>query len=71
MFVNAFFGKRHSLRGINDKTSYFCDITGDMTHLSPTGYLVLAKMILDGLCEDIMQHPGRYNQRRIKPYNSN
>lgn len=68
LYINAFWGRIYSLRGIQDNPTYFCDIPGDTTHLSPTGYLFMAKIILDEFCKDIAAHPNRYNQRKLTPY---
>lgn len=65
-FINVFDNSRaYSLRGIKNNTTPYCDIEGDMTHLSPTGYLVMAKGVVDGMCKDIALHPYRYNQRKL------
>lgn len=66
-FIKAFENDFYWLRGMQGAAvTPVHDMEGDITHLSPMGYLFMAQNIIGGMCEDFVLNPQRYNQRHSK-----
>ena len=63
-FLNIFNNEQFSLKGINGSpVSDFHDIENDPTHLSPMGYLFMAKNIVNEMTRCMFENIGKFNQR--------
>lgn len=63
-FLEIFTNEFYYLSGINGQAvSATHDMKGDPTHLSPVGYLLLARNVVTEMTKDMVINPQRYNQR--------
>lgn len=63
-FLEIFTNEFYYLSGINGQAvSATHDMNGDPTHLSPMGYLLLARNVVTEMTKDMVINPQRYNQR--------
>lgn len=63
-FLEIFTNEFYYLLGINGQAvSATHDMNGDPVHLSPMGYLLLARNVVTEMTKDMVINPQRYNQR--------
>lgn len=64
-FMRVIDNSVYSLRALSpqDPITPIHDMEGDTTHLSPWGYLIMARNVVSEMCRDFVLNPHRYLQR--------
>ena len=63
-YLNVFHNEEFALNGMHGApVSDFHDIEGDPTHLSPMGYLFMARNVVNEMVRTMFNNIGKFNQR--------